>query len=373
MDGESFFSRKRPWSKIKDAILGSYMPAYFAKLSRVPDSRFLIIDAFAGPGKFEDGQPGSPLIICKAAEHRAKGRYEAVFINLDEDHHQKLSSILKHAGYRNARAILGDSRDILKQLHTRLDEPLIVFLYMDPFGLKDVSFDLIRPFIERNHRYSTEILINLQAPIMHRLAARNAFSEEPASEKVKVFHRTLSQVLGGDYWKKWMLSGNLTPREREEKVVEDYCRMLSSTDYLQYTGWCPIQESREGHAKYYMIFASRHIDAMTLLNDEMIKAFQKYLIDRELGDTLFADMSWQDWRDLKEIKKLALDYIGKYPGQTRKQLWNLIVQKHFLRFTHSEYTKALNEFVREGVIFSPTPRKQYRLNDQCELYLINDG
>lgn len=291
MSEEDFFSSKRPWSRIKDAILGSYMSPYFAKLSRVPNRKFLVIDAFAGPGRFEDGQPGSPLIICQAAEKYARDNYEAIFINIAEEHHQKLSSILQRANFRNAKAVHGDSRDVLREIHSRLDEPLTVFLYMDPFGLKETSFDLMRPFIERNPDYSTEILVNLQAPALHRLAARDAFSENPDSETIRSFHRTLSQVLGGDYWKRPMLHDELPAREREETVIRGYRELLSSTNYLRYTGACPIQQSRSSRAKYYMIFASRHLDATKLFNDEMLKAFEQYMNKQEFGDTLFAEMN----------------------------------------------------------------------------------
>ena len=286
MSEDDFFSEKKPWSRIKDAILGSYMSPYFAKISKLPH-KILIIDAFAGPGKFDDNSPGSPLIICQAAERYAAGKYEAIFINSDKDHHNQLNSILSHANYHNAKAIHGDSREVLREIRPRLAEPLTVFLYLDPFGVKVVSFDLIRPFIKRNPNYSTEILINLQAPILHRLAARNAFQEDPDSDDVHRSHKTLSRVLGGDDWKAHMLVDGLKARERENRVVNDYRSLLSSTNYLIYTGACPIQESRAKRAKYYMIFASRHIASMKLFNDEMLKAFAKHMHEQEFSETLF--------------------------------------------------------------------------------------
>jgi three-Cys-motif partner protein len=72
-DTDDFFKGKRPWSKIKDRILNSYMSPYMAKVNQ-RGQPILVLDAFAGPGRFDDGQPGSPLIICQAAEKYAKGR-----------------------------------------------------------------------------------------------------------------------------------------------------------------------------------------------------------------------------------------------------------------------------------------------------------
>jgi len=38
------------------------------------------VDAFAGPGRFEDGSKGSPMIICEKAEEIVSGKYLAIFI-----------------------------------------------------------------------------------------------------------------------------------------------------------------------------------------------------------------------------------------------------------------------------------------------------
>jgi len=65
-DNRDFFVEKKPWSEVKDELLGCYLPAYFSKLLT---SRRLVcyIDGFSGPGRFGDGKPGSPLIALEAA------------------------------------------------------------------------------------------------------------------------------------------------------------------------------------------------------------------------------------------------------------------------------------------------------------------
>jgi three-Cys-motif partner protein len=75
---DDFFAGKRPWSIIKDQVLEQYMPGYLAKVNRLRRP-ILLIDGYAGPGVFDDGKPGSPLIMCAAAEKIAKGNYAAFF------------------------------------------------------------------------------------------------------------------------------------------------------------------------------------------------------------------------------------------------------------------------------------------------------
>lgn len=49
-----FFSGKRPWSKIKDQVIEDYLIPYLNKVSKLK-KKIIIVDAFAGPGIFEDG------------------------------------------------------------------------------------------------------------------------------------------------------------------------------------------------------------------------------------------------------------------------------------------------------------------------------
>src|ERR1700683_3193361 len=58
-----FFEAKRPWSKYKDFILGYYLDPYIPKVATLKKP-ILIVDCFAGCGRFGDGEPGSPLIIA---------------------------------------------------------------------------------------------------------------------------------------------------------------------------------------------------------------------------------------------------------------------------------------------------------------------
>ena len=55
---KSFFDEKRHWSKRKDKILECYLTPYLSKIA-TQGHPVLIVDAFAGPGKFGDGEPGS--------------------------------------------------------------------------------------------------------------------------------------------------------------------------------------------------------------------------------------------------------------------------------------------------------------------------
>jgi three-Cys-motif partner protein len=78
---KDFFTAKREWSKYKDMILGYYLTPYLPKVFRI-GKPVVIVDCFAGKGRFDDGTDGSPRIIAKAIEKWAsKGRsVQALFV-----------------------------------------------------------------------------------------------------------------------------------------------------------------------------------------------------------------------------------------------------------------------------------------------------
>ena len=81
-----FFQSKKPWSRYKDMILAYYLTPYLFKVSSL-GKPVVVVDCFAGPGRFEDGTDGSPLIISKAVRQIAeKGKaVSALFIEEKEE------------------------------------------------------------------------------------------------------------------------------------------------------------------------------------------------------------------------------------------------------------------------------------------------
>lgn len=104
-----FFKAKRPWSRIKDQVIGSYLVPYLNKVSKL-GQKIVIVDAFAGPGIFVDGDKGSPLIICDIAEKQVLGEYLGIFANRDKESHKKLEMALKkYIQRKKAITILGSA------------------------------------------------------------------------------------------------------------------------------------------------------------------------------------------------------------------------------------------------------------------------
>jgi three-Cys-motif partner protein len=365
-----FFTGKRPWSLIKDDVLRGYLPAYLGKVNSI-GQQILLVDGYAGPGTFEDGKAGSPLIIGSQAEAHAKGNYHAFFINKSKQYHEKLTSIVARHGWSNAHTLRGDARQILEVLPGILRSQT-VFLYLDPFGPTGCEFALMEPFLKRDMRASTEIVLMMHIPVLHRLAARKKVQEGKRGERHLVLrHERLSKFFGGDYWKEILWTDHENSDECNELLVKEYCRRLNL--YLPFSGYCPVHEAQSARMKYYVVFVSRHPDAMVLMNDAMAKAYHEYLHKHYFNEnSLWGEEPWYTMRSANgfedDLEAIVTEAVQRWPGLTREELWTKIITEHFMQYTSSEYKRLAEDLVNSGELYCPTPRKTKKLNDSCRLY-----
>lgn len=365
----SFFKGKRAWSAIKDRVLRTYMPPYLSKVKMLGHP-ILVVDCFAGRGKFDDGTPGSPLIMCQMAKKYAPGLSKCVFVNsVKSDHNALKRNLDKFVQERIAYPVYGNSQSLLLEVQ-KAKANFTLFMYLDPFGLKGCDFGTIKTLLERG-KQSTELLINLSMPALHRLAACKAVAEGRGnSPEIREFHEILDEVFGGDYWKDYMFNANLSREDKERSVVGEYMARLKKT--LPYVGSCPVHEKKGGVVKYFITFASRHPDALLLMNDTMCAAYNEYIHEAMAKDLPLLEAAIPDWKASRNIEKRKLrqsirSTIQARDGLTRQELWKTIVEANFMAFIKSEYLSIIQELMDAGDIHSPTVRPTKRLNDNCVL------
>ena len=167
----NFFDRKKPWSRIKDGIIGPYLTPFCRKVS-LRKQPIVLVDAFAGPGVFRDPdtgtvEDGSPFMMCEAARS-ATVPCKCIFGNLEFKYHDQLLAELQARGVPSSRAqaVPLQSGDLLSQLANKITKQSLL-IYMDPFGFKGCEFGHLKPFIERDRNWCTEIILNLDVAGLH--------------------------------------------------------------------------------------------------------------------------------------------------------------------------------------------------------------
>ena len=160
---DDFFVEKKPWSEVKDQLLGCYLKPYIAKIlhTRKP---LVYVDCFAGKGKFDDGKLGSPLIALDIMQQglissTMTGRLQIAPAFIDLNYADDLKVNLKD--YPGVRIVSGAYEDTIDEL-LKNKSGCNVFLYIDPYGIKALNCSKFDEFANGQFN-SIELLINMNS------------------------------------------------------------------------------------------------------------------------------------------------------------------------------------------------------------------
>jgi three-Cys-motif partner protein len=88
MADPSFFDESREQSRIKSRIVAKYFWAWakvIISAAKGRENRIAYMDLFAGPGRYSDGTPSTPVIVLKKAIEDADLRKMLVTVFNDKD------------------------------------------------------------------------------------------------------------------------------------------------------------------------------------------------------------------------------------------------------------------------------------------------
>jgi len=364
-DRADFFDELRFWSRIKLRILDKYLNAYLRKRGS-SNPRIVYVDGFAGQGTYgPELEAGSPVILARRAQQIAnEGRpYRLICLNteIDEVRCVNLQAALAEFSPELVHTFCGAFQERLPEfLRLMGDAPAVCFL--DPFGVVGISVKDIRPLLERP---DTEILLNLSTPTMHRLAG---FADSPAPEaKGKVAQ--LSRILGEDRNEpnpEWLqMRRRLTSDQWEQWAVNRYIGLMgAASPHLKYGVSYAVRERHGGGVKYYLIFATRAMDAFPIMTDlicteEDDLALQAEIASRPPGQTsMFAPkhISKREERYNQVIEEIRA-YGLEHQGITRTDL----IEEFSFRYLGSSGRRISASW--SSVLSKPT--RQNLVLDQC--------
>lgn len=288
---DDFFVEKKPWSKVKDELLGCYLTPYIAKILYTYKP-VAYVDCFAGKGKFDDRNPGSPLIALDIFQKSlaktkmdGKARIGAAFIDLNyaSDLETNLSA------YPGVKIVPGAYEDTIDEL-LKSKVGWNVFLYIDPYGIKALDCSKFDAFA--NGQFNTiELLINMNSFGFIREACNamgtkfkvddSGFFDDLVEYDPTILDATdksieaLNRIAGGDYWKDIILkykSSEIDGYKAEEYFSEQYCQRLS--DSYTYVLNMPIRIQQNQHPKYRMIHATNHPSGCVLMADNICNRWE---------------------------------------------------------------------------------------------------
>jgi hypothetical protein len=267
-----------------------------------------------------------------------------------------------------AHPVLGQSQTVVADLIDRFVKQSL-FVYLDPFGIKGCAFSLTKRLLQRDAALSTELLMTISMPILHRLAARRRTAQD--SPIVTSFHARLDDVFGGVPWRTIMSDDGLTSSQKEEHVISAYCQQLRQ--YIRYACYCPVRNRDDERVKYYIVFASRHVQALCLMNDIMLDAYQDHTFAQAVDDLPLLAPVIDDWRATRSSEAHALatiitSIVARERRITRAQLWERIVVEHFMQYREAEFRRVVQTLMSQGSIHAD--HRNTRLNDRTVIQPI---
>jgi len=374
-----FFKAKKPWSKVKDKIVGDYVRCYLKTVQHL-ERQILIVDGFAGPGRFGDNTPGSPIIICDAISATAKGKVGigCFFADTHPGHRAALESAL--ADYIK-RGVTKKAYDDCAEALTRALEvgtKATLFFYLDPYGIKDLEFEMVKQIYERDPRRSTEVLINFNFRTFMRMSGNWGYGDSASevSRKVKAGKvDTVNRVMGGDYWQGIVTDPFLDKIAREDAVVNAYMDRVRR--FFPFVYAIPVCERNESEyavptdelARYHLIFGTRSRRAVVYMNDVALNALAPYL--NQFKDGLLFDMTPERRQPAprEQVKAEIVEAVSARPLK-RPDIFEIVIPKFFIQYPVKEYRQMINELAfGEGRLHPDrsTMKRKAQLNDDTPL------
>jgi len=375
----SFFDKKRPWSERKDKILGYYLEPYLAKIAHL-NKPVLIVDGFAGPGKFGDGSQGSPLIILEQADRARTKRNAATircnFVEANPALEQQLAVLV---GSRpDCSVTLGLFTNALSEI-AQLAKTHSLFLYIDPYTVEGLNWraldDVLQLVKQRDN--SVELLLNFNVDSFCR-RGRAALKLSPIQSNPLVPElewtdsatpqvSQLDAIVGGDWWRSLLTSATDYP-SAVDAVTRRFCLQLAGR-FSQVCRHDVKELERHLVPKYVLIFCSRHPDTRVLMNDAMCKSRDLQAEREEPAEsTLFEMRPEKLVPDMKKLELLVMEQMRKFPPEIRREdlVWK-IVDENFCKYSSSEICRTVAALAKNGTISFRSPTG--RLNPDAVLYV----
>ncbi len=321
-------------TRAKHEILRRYLGAWFGIIGdRAPN--IVYIDGFCGPGRYENGEIGSPIIALREAiKHSDRlSNNQVIFIFVDEDperiaHLRRELQGFPHRENFSIHTIAGQfERELSKLLDDLTAEGARLaptFALVDPFGFKGIPFNLVRRLLTEQ---STEVFVNVMVDSLNRWLTHPDAKIRQHIVELFGTEEVLTIAQG---------SGNRVAALRAlyQKQLSECARFVR---YFE-------MRNRRDRVIYYLFFAGNH----PLGHVKMKEAFWK--VDSASGFR-FSDATNPHQLvmfETDETSKLAADLLAKFVGQRIPVERVLEYVENQTAFIAKQMREALKRLENEG-------------------------
>jgi three-Cys-motif partner protein len=181
---DKFFEVQTPSSRIKANIVSKYFPQYARILLKKPQTEIRYLDLFAGPGKYEDKNHSTPLLLAKqcAEDDRLKNKVHLIFN--DKEYANELKSNFNNYfpdgtftfPPKFGNKTVGEDEKIQEYLekNSKGTNPHPTLLFFDPFGYKGIDTIVLSKFL---NNWGNELFLFVNTKRINAAIDNNKFDE----------------------------------------------------------------------------------------------------------------------------------------------------------------------------------------------------
>lgn len=361
----------KPQSIYKHGILEQYV-IQFATMtaSRLNPRRAVLVDGFAGRGRFDTKEAGSAEYMMLAAQ-KAKST-TTIDLLLVEKSPADYASLDAVANEYRTRGIRIDSYNGECGNHLgdalKLAAGASLFIFLDPCGAT-LPMDSIRAILQKRGTWPrTEVLLNFSADLIRR-----------AGGQLKKGQLTLGgvaqadKVCGGDWWREVALkaqeaSGGQNWESAADAVAAEYARRLTEgTPYGSVVA--PVRRQVHHQPVYYLIFLTSQPHGFWVFGVAAAKARVKWLDALGPDPDERENMLWDTVADqIQREHETAIEHITANLRALTADGQPKVVVQHFKAIfgdlygeaKETAFTAALRALVNSGEIEYVTKGKKPR-------------
>jgi three-Cys-motif partner protein len=336
-----------PHTEAKHRILRVYLQGWLPTISYGLEQRVLVIDGFCGPGEYEGGEDGSPVIALNALKNHTgidlsttTKKFTFVFLDENDDRidHLKDVAIPTRVGpLPSSVEVLVDGAefaptvsDILDNLDAKGQRLAPSLVFVDPFGWKGVPMSLMHRLLQQP---KCEVLVTFMVDSVNR------FLEHPTP----ALRQTITDLFGGNQWQ-----SIAQEPDRYDKLRELYERQLGGRYVRSFR-----MMSVRGRPVYDLVFSTNHIQGLKKMKAAMWEVDPQKggsFDDREAlrQPTLFDEAGVAF--DPPAFEPLDAALLARFAGRSVgvAEVEEFVVVDTIFRETH--YKKRLKKLEEEGKI-----------------------
>ena len=271
----------RSQSIFKHQILYSYFIPFVTMTAKwIPSRRAVLLDGFAGRGRYPNGKPASgEYMLLAALKAKNSTCVEVALVEQKKTDFDNLTRVTEEYRQKGvvAAAYHGDVRDYLDRV-VQQASGVPLFLFLDPCGA-NLPYDAMENVLaaaRRDRRPATEALLNISADLTRRAAGaiNKGLHDHPSVD-------LLNSMCGGPWWQKVALEAHKASRDgtwesAAEAVVTEYAHRIGKAANMKNIV-VPVRRQAHHQPVYHLVFFTRAEHGLWVFGNALAPARHKWM------------------------------------------------------------------------------------------------